>query len=133
MNIQIGIVRRSGLWWQALAVGIMLVSVSGAPVAPAKSDLEPDVKGLKSDHSRIATTITFVNKSGEPVRIYWLDFNGDRVLYGKLGSEDALTLATFLTHPWLITDDSGSVWYIYHPAAFPRTVQIVAPWRLAGR
>jgi hypothetical protein len=130
MNTPIGIFRRRRCWRPVLVAAAVLL-LNGAPVEAAGPALETDGQSLHSQNSRITTAITFVNKSGQPVRIYWLDFSGQRILYGKLGNEDGLTQATYLTHPWLITDESGNAWNVYHPAAYPRTVHIVAPWRFA--
>jgi len=52
------------------------------------------------------------------VDIYWIDFDGDRVLYREgLAAGATWTVSTFLTHPWLVvaagtggttTQDSGA-------------------------
>src|SRR5580700_849792 len=56
----------------------------------------------KSQNSNIGAIIDFVNRSGRPVDIYWIDFNGNRVQYYS-GVADSATvrMRTFLTHPWL--------------------------------
>jgi thiol-disulfide isomerase/thioredoxin len=56
----------------------------------------------KSQNSNVGAIIDFVNRSGRPVDIYWIDFNGNRVQYYS-GVADGATvrMRTFLTHPWL--------------------------------
>src|SRR5262245_5409731 len=86
-----------------------------------------EVKGLKSFDSGIETQVTFVNKSGKPVKVYWLDYDGDRKLYKELEDGDEYDQMTYLGHPWLITDAEDNAWDVYMPDSRPRTVKIVAP------
>lgn len=88
---------------------------------------------LKSASSTTSTNITFKNSSSGKIHIYWLDFNGKRVEYGKSGNQasggiDAgvsYTQQTYLTHPWLITDDNGNCQGIYFaPTGGGSTVEI---------
>ena len=72
-------------------------------------------------------TIKFVNKSGKTVKVYWLDYDGDRKLYETLKDGESYEQQTYLTHPWVITDENDDAWYVYFPDAQPRTVEIVAP------
>lgn len=96
---------------------------------------------LKSASSATSTNITFKNSSSGKIHIYWLDFNGKRVEYGKSGGQasggiDAgvsYTQQTYLTHPWLITDDQGNCQGIYFaPTAGGSTVEITKTIASAG-
>ena len=62
-----------------------------------------------SGGSNTAAVIDFVNRSGRPVDIYWIDSGGRRVLYMKnLKAGATHHRNTYLTHPWLIVaSDSG--------------------------
>ena len=84
-------------------------------------------KGLKSESGNVKTRITFVNRSKQPVKAYWLDYNGDRVLYKELKPSESYSLDTFVTHPWLITDLHNNAWDVYMPTVQPRTVIISGP------
>jgi len=84
-------------------------------------------KGIKSDNSDVEAKIKFANKSGKTVKIYWLDFDGNRKLYQTLKDGESYEQDTFLTHPWVIADDNDDAWYVYFPDAQPRSVEIVAP------
>ncbi|HEX2789385.1 MAG TPA: hypothetical protein VHN17_03070 [Steroidobacteraceae bacterium] len=53
--------------------------------------------------SKEATGITFVNRSDEPVKIYWLSFQGERKLYQYLPPGGRHTQKTFMGHYWLVT------------------------------
>ena len=84
-------------------------------------------KGIKSINSDVSTEMTFTNKSGKTVKVYWLDFNGERKLYNTLEEKESYLQQTYLTHPWLITDEKDNAWHVYYPDAQPRTIEIPEP------
>jgi hypothetical protein len=57
-----------------------------------------------SQPSKETTAITFVNRSDEPVKIYWLSFRGERKLYQYLPPSARHTQQTFIGHNWLATN-----------------------------
>lgn len=58
--------------------------------------------------------ISFVNNATKKINIYWLDFNGKRVSYKKgLETGNTHKQQTFVTHPWLITDENDNCIKIY--------------------
>ncbi len=106
----------------------MLVGGSATLARPFADKKHPvEVAGLTSGDSEIETTISFVNKAKKTVKVYWLDHDGDRVLYATLEEGETHEQPTFLTHPWLITNEDGDSWSVYFPDAQPRTVDIVEP------
>jgi hypothetical protein len=56
-----------------------------------------------SQPSTESTGITFVNRSDKPVKVYWLNFQGKRILYSSLPAGSRLVQQTFVGHNWLIT------------------------------
>jgi hypothetical protein len=68
---------------------------------PARScDSEPNDA---SQPSRETTGIALVNRGEQPVKVYWLNFQGQRVLYDKfLPPGGQLTQPTFIGHNWLV-------------------------------
>jgi hypothetical protein len=64
---------------------------------------------LRSSNGATRATIKFVNQSSSAVDIYWINYDGHRVLYYRgLAVNSTWTADTFLTHPWLvIVSDSG--------------------------
>jgi hypothetical protein len=42
------------------------------------------------------------------VRIYWLDYEGDLVLYNDLDAGESYLQGTWLTHPWVAINDEGN-------------------------
>jgi hypothetical protein len=108
-----------------------LVSLSFLVAWPAVARAEKkhlaEESDIKSVSSAVETTISFTNKSGKTVKVYWLDYNGHRKLYRTLKDGQSQDQVTYLTHPWLITDENDDAWYVYFPDAQPRSVEIVAP------
>jgi hypothetical protein len=64
---------------------------------------------LRSANGATRATIKFVNQSSSAVDIYWIDYDGHRVLYYRgLAANSTWTADTFLTHPWLVVaSESG--------------------------
>jgi hypothetical protein len=110
----------------AALVGAAVVGVCFSAAADGKKH-PAEEKGLKSHDGDVETVITFVNKSGKSVKVYWLDYEGERKEYATVTDGDKYEQQTFLTHPWLITDEKDNAWYVYFPDAQPRTVEIIAP------
>jgi hypothetical protein len=84
-------------------------------------------KGLKSENGNVKARIAFVNRSKQAVKVYWLDYRGQRVFYKKLKPAESYTQDTYMTHPWLVTDLHDNAWEVYMPTVQPRTVIITAP------
>ena len=58
----------------------------------------------------------FVNQRGSNMNVYWLDYNTGRVSYKpNLATGQTHNQQTFVTHPWLITDNTGACVGIYRP------------------
>jgi hypothetical protein len=51
-----------------------------------------------------ATSIRFMNGRNENVKLYWLDQNGQRVLFATLVPGQAFVQQTYAGHPWLVTN-----------------------------
>lgn len=63
---------------------------------------------FKSSKSIIQSRVTFKNITERKASLFWLDYNGERVLYKKLGSGEETKMNTFVGHPWVFRDsDSG--------------------------
>jgi hypothetical protein len=110
---------------------LVLVGLSFVLACPSMGRAEKkhpaEEKGIKSVNGDVEAKIKFDNKSGKTVKVYWLDYDGNRKLYQTLKDEESYEQETFLTHPWVITDEDDNAWYLYFPDAQPRTVGIVAP------
>jgi hypothetical protein len=51
--------------------------------------------------------VTFVNRSAEPLEIYWLSFHGEPIHYRHLAPGDRAVQQTFIGHNWLVTGTAG--------------------------
>lgn len=103
---------------------VCVVALSGGLRGESRHPAEE--KGIKSVHSDVEALITFHNVSGATVKVFWLDFAGNRVLYLTLNDGDQVGQATYLTHPWLVTDAGDNPLGLYYADGQPRTVEIKA-------
>ena len=72
---------------------------------------------LRSIVSNTKASIKFVNDSGMVVEIYWKSCQGDEILYHTLQSGASYMQETFVTHPWIVRDQSsGEVLLTMTPA-----------------
>ena len=108
---------------------ILAIALTTGCTASDESDQSSADPGAlpKSLNSDTPALITFDNRSGEAVNIYWIDFGGKRQKYNTLEPGGSYTQQTYLTHPWLVTDARGKPWNVYLPEARPRTVDLHAP------
>jgi len=85
-------------------------------------------KGIKSIDSQVETSITFANHSKQTIKVWWLDYDGKRQLKHTLRPGESFgPQRTFLTHPWLVTDEEGNAWSLHLPDAQPRRVVVLEP------
>lgn len=76
----------------------------------------------------------FVNQRGSNMNIYWLNTNGSRVTYKtNLLNNQTHNQQTFVTHPWLVTDNTGTCVAIYRPVtATKKTITFKADGVMIG-
>jgi von Hippel-Lindau disease tumor supressor len=108
-------------------VKVSLSKISGALERDASEETFSEEKGQKSETGNVKTRMIFVNRSKQPVKVYWLDYRGQRVFYKKLKPSESYTQDTYMTHPWLITDLHDNAWDVYMPTVRPRTVIVTVP------
>ncbi len=80
---------------------------------------ESSLRSIRADRS---VNVTFQNRSSAPVSTYWLDYSGKRKLYQRLAGGATYTQQTFVTHPWVLADDSGRCKKIFLPGPMAATV-----------
>jgi von Hippel-Lindau disease tumor supressor len=110
----------------SMAALVLVVGIARSDAA-AETRHAGELKGLRAANSGLATSITFVNRSSETVKVYWLDFEGKRKLYETVPAGQQCHQPTFVLHPWVVTDARDHAWGLYFPDAQPRTVEIHAP------
>jgi hypothetical protein len=65
----------------------------------------------------------FVNQRGSNINVYWLNHLAERVSYKQnLATGQTHNQQTFVTHPWLITDNTGTCMAIYRPITATKKV-----------
>lgn len=56
----------------------------------------------RSLHSRIGTPVRFINRSRSRVKVLWLNYQGEQVLYSTLEPLNGrYDVNTYVTHPWI--------------------------------
>jgi Caspase domain/VHL beta domain len=95
------------------------------PARPAIDALRcAEERDAKSIEGKQATTMLFQNNRASPVRIYWLDYQGQRKLFADLAPGRQHVQRTYMTHPWIVTDDTERCFALYMPEATQRRVEI---------
>jgi len=64
---------------------------------------ESSLKSLNADH---ATTLRLMNMTAQPVKVYWLDYQGSRKPYGQIAPYGRQLQNTYVSHPFLLTDNN---------------------------
>lgn len=68
----------------------------------------PAPGSVRSLNSNRPAVIHFANSTGRPLKIYWLDFQGQRKFYRELKTGQDYMQPTYLTHPWIAVDRAGN-------------------------
>jgi dipeptidyl aminopeptidase/acylaminoacyl peptidase len=61
-----------------------------------------------SRESAVDTDVTFENRLGETVKLFWIDSGGSRVPYGSISAGEKHTQHTFVGHVWLVTSANSN-------------------------
>lgn len=59
---------------------------------------------LRSLNHDIQTYVRFVNSTERLVNLFWLDYKGSLVRYGNIPPNKAVSICTYVTHPWVVRD-----------------------------
>lgn len=98
--------------WQDRALGYLESTRSARPCS--------DEAKLRSIGDTDETIILFSNVTDHVQRVSWLNYQGQRVPYAVLEPNQFYGQLTFISHPWIITNDSGQCETIYLP--LPRRI-----------
>lgn len=78
--------------------------------------LRPEMEGqIRSQDDQPATEVVFVNRTSDPVALFWLDFDGQRKSYGVVPAGGATSQSTYATHAWLLENQDHRCLGIYVP------------------
>ncbi|KAJ3107088.1 hypothetical protein HDU96_008012 [Phlyctochytrium bullatum] len=101
------------------------VTSSSAPATEVESsdaDVNSAATPLKSTGSGPETFLTFVNRTGENVEVFWVDWEGKEISYLNLNNDQIYKQQTYATHAWkFVGVDSGKV-IGYHRAVEERQI-----------
>ncbi len=73
------------------------------------------------------TEITFVNRTGSDVEIFWLDFEGERQSYGRVRAGERKAQHTYAGHVWLVVDRDGEPLAVFVAEEEPTLAEIDGP------
>jgi len=87
----------------SVCAGAAASATAGEVLSPLDPTVVDDTYFSVNDDN--LAEIDFVNQASFPVDVYWINFNGDRVLYYPgLAPGSSYDQETFITHPWLIVE-----------------------------
>ena len=64
--------------------------------------LKKEIGDLRSESGSTETTIKFINKTDQKIKVNWVDYNGNEISYATLNPGDSHDQQTYVTHPWAI-------------------------------
>jgi von Hippel-Lindau disease tumor supressor len=117
------IMSRSNRLWLLISIVSTFATFIAVPVL-AQRRHPTEAAGMRSINGDFSTSVKFINNSLITVKVYWLDYDGNRKFYKSLQAGEQYIQQTYLTHPWLITDTRNNSLYLFFPDAQARTVDI---------
>lgn len=69
---------------------------------PASSAPLASSSNVRSLESRIRSEVIFENRLREPVLVFWVNFQGQEVLFKELNPRESHSIQSFVTHPWRV-------------------------------
>ena len=124
-----------GRTWVARWASIALLVVTACLVTPARvgaAGPAPDASCSQESTARpqndsAAAVVTFVNDTSETLQTFWISFSGQRVLYEQIPPGGSYSQGTWLTHPWIVADESGTCLTLEVVTATHATVTVGTP------
>jgi hypothetical protein len=83
-----------------------------------------DEATLRSTTSERSAFITFSNNSHHMVNIYWLNYAGKRAIHLAVSPGSVESENSYVTHPWVVTDEANNCIGIIFPSLSTPTVNI---------
>jgi hypothetical protein len=78
----------------------------------------------KSIPSDTQSVIIFSNKTAAPVKLFWLDSQGNREFYGELAPGESHPQVTYVNHVWVITGAQNACIGLYRAEAGTKEVAV---------
>jgi len=81
-------------------------------------------KIISSSNSIFSTSVKFFNLLDKTIRVYWINYSGKRVFYREIQKNSEYEQQTYLTHPWVVTDEYDNCLGVYYPDGQLRVINI---------
>ena len=106
-----------GLWWRedgpagessyvhvdgTSGVRTHATEIEGVGAGHLRRELEPRAKRAPSRAGGESTEIHFINDFDRPLRIFWMNHQGEAIAYGRLAAGAEKTQSTFVGHVWVL-------------------------------
>jgi hypothetical protein len=75
--------------------------------------------GYKSLNADQVVRVQFTNATNGRINIYWLNYDGHRILFNTLRKGENHSFQTYVTHPWVITTTHDACLMLYLPSSDP--------------
>ena len=106
-----------GIYWTMQHAFDILTAVA-VPYSPA----------LRSTSSSPRINLKIINNGNEDLAMYWVNYQGSTVSYGKAQAGKTWSIITYGTHPWIITNPSEEIVGIFVPYTAARDTEIIIKW-----
>jgi VHL beta domain len=119
---------RAALSWLSLLASLVLVG--NVTIVRAAGEVPEPHSSCESEPTSVSTegvvqaTLTVINVTDATFQLYWLDYDGERVYYQDSPPSSTLEQATWLTHPWILTDPDGTCYLLVVINAVQQTMTI---------
>jgi dipeptidyl-peptidase-4 len=117
--------RSRGKWW---VCDLASYGLSEQPEREMPAAARPVERAPKaSRRTGPETEITFLNSTESEVELFWLDFEGERRSYGRLGPGGRRSQHTYAGHVWLVVDRRGEALAVFVAEEEPTLAEIDGP------
>jgi dipeptidyl aminopeptidase/acylaminoacyl peptidase len=97
------------------------IKPSSAESGAKAREARPDSGRRASRNGGAETNLTFVNRTGATVSLFWLDAAGEKQPYGSLQDGETREQHTFAGHMWLVAGADGRTLAVYEATETPAT------------
>jgi dipeptidyl-peptidase 4 len=79
-----------------------------------QTELQPEAIEEPSEDQGASTAITFINRAGKSLSLFWIDTEGNAMSYGTVAADKTFRVETFAGHTWRIEEtNSGKILAVY--------------------
>lgn len=90
-----------------ITASIVALGLSSAPASLLAQSIECGSEPSLRSYNGQPTTLSFRNATSDTVQIHWINYQGGRQPYQKVGPGQSYHVQTYATHPWVIADEAG--------------------------